>query len=343
MITNNKKEMKMKKAISFLLVVFSIVMLHSCSTTSQDVTIQGVPGTEIYSPEMQALGIIGQNSRLTLKISSKKYFPYLMSRNTGSNELVPFALDYKNHKYTGAIASAWIGCTAAWLGGTTAVVGAALKLGGGGDGYDTSMMAIGGGAFLLGASVGFPAYKRLDQKQYDCQYKYLPVQTTNQDIKFLPIKDDGYKKDASGEAHSSKSVSNKSDNPDGETTTVSRKRIVSTKHTIKNIGKLVAGTYTAKGSLKQNGDVIEEYVSIKINIQRIDNNNVYVDVLESGESFFNSKKQYSVKRNNNGYTLTMKGIPAATITIDVKGNISYHHPKVNIEGQIYLLEAKGTK
>lgn len=83
----------MKKIIGFFLVVFSIIMLQSC-TTSQKVTVQGIPGTEIYSPTMSKLGVIGPNAQVTFKISSDDYFSYLMSKNAGSDEFVPFALDY---------------------------------------------------------------------------------------------------------------------------------------------------------------------------------------------------------------------------------------------------------
>ena len=88
--------------------VFSIIMLQSC-TTSQKVTVQGIPGTEIYSPTMSKLGVIGPNAQVTFKISSDDYFSYLMSKNVGSNEFVPFALDYKNHRYIASHVLTWTG------------------------------------------------------------------------------------------------------------------------------------------------------------------------------------------------------------------------------------------
>lgn len=85
----------MKRLIEILGIVVCVILLHSC-TTSQKITVQGTPGTEIYSPAMERLGVVGPNGKVSFKISSDDYFSYLMSKNAGANELIPFALDYNN-------------------------------------------------------------------------------------------------------------------------------------------------------------------------------------------------------------------------------------------------------
>lgn len=115
------------------------------------------------------------------------------------------------------------------------------------------------------------------------------------------------------------------------------KTSVSTK-VIKDFGRLIEGTYIGYGSLLQNDNIVEKYEKINISVKRINKNTVSVDVFESGDAFFSSKTEYSIKKNADKYLMSLKGIPSAVISIDAQGNLVYHHPKVNIDGEIYTLE-----
>lgn len=334
----------MKKIIRFLLVTFSILLLGACST-SQKVTVQGVPGTEIYSPRMEKLGVVGSNAQVSFKISSDDYFSYLMSRNAGSNELVPFALDYKNHSYIGTHILEWTGYWIAGMGTVLAIAGGAACIGGDGDEIGGTLLAAGGGTALLGAAIGAPASARSNQTQYEHQYKYLSVQNTNQDFRFSQIVDLGYKKTLHSDdvretvASTSINLSNSA-----TSSTVARRKSSISKRTSNDNAKFVSGTYSGTGYLSQKGKIIEEYANAKVVVLRIDNNTVNVDVIESGESYFSTKSKYQVtKKGKNTYVLSLKGIPDAFITIDNAGHLTYIHPKVNIDGEIYTLNITATK
>lgn len=322
----------MKKIIRFLLMAFSVLLLGACST-SQKVTIQGIPGTEIYSPSMNRLGVIGSNAQVTLKISSDDYFAYLMSRNADSNELVPFALDYKNHGYVGTTATAYLGTIAAFGGYLST---AALS---------DDLVLVGSGVSLLGATCALPSCWRLGQTQYKHKYKYLSAQATNQDLRFAKIVDFGYKKTLQND-DVSETVAAKTINPNNSATssTVVRKKYSVSKRTLNDNAELVSGTYSGTGYLSQKNKTIEEYSNIKVVVLRIDNNTVNVDVIESGESYFSTKNKYlTKKKGKNTYVLSLNGIPDAFITIDKAGHLTYIHPKVNIDGEIYTLNITANK
>ena len=334
----------MQKTIIFFLVACCMILLHACST-SQKVTIQGVPGTEIYSPTMNKLGVIGSNAQVSFKISSDDYFSYLMSKNAGSNELVPFALDYKNHSYIGTHVLKWTGYWIAGMGAVMALGGGAACIGGDGDDIGGSLLAAGGGTMLLGAAVGMPADIRSNQTQYDHKYKYLSVQNTNQDLRFTQITDTGHNKYLHHRDYNETGIrTSGSPNVEEIPTTIAKRKTSVSKHTLNNYAKLVSGTYSGTGYLVQKGKVIEEYSAIKVVILRIDNSAVNIDVIENGESYFSTKTKYQVKKKGkNTYILSLVGISDAFITIDNVGHLTYIHPKVNIDGEIYTLNITASK
>lgn len=325
----------MKNILKIAFVVSLVMLLfHSCHT-SQKVTIGGLPGTEIYTPEMTKLAIVGADGKVTFKISSDAYYAYLMSRNPRTNELVPFALDYKYHSYAGTKIKAWLGSTMALAGYLCGPV----------IGKDDANIEIASyGIAVLATGVACPAFFRLNQTQYENKFKYLSFQTTNQDIRFLPISDTGHKRQLAGEEDISVSNPNKrSKVVSGATSSNVAKTLVS-KRTLGNYGNLLSGTYVGSGYLTQAGKVIEEYASIKVVVTRSDNNNVWIDVVEGGESFFSSKSLYQItKKGKNTYVLSLKEISDAYITIDANGALSYMHPKVNIDGELYTLNINAKK
>ena len=332
----------MKRLIELLGIVICVILLHSC-TTSQKITIQGTPGTEIYSPAMERLGTVSSNGKVSFKISSDDYFSYLMSKNAGANELIPFALDYKRHSFIGTQILKWTGYTVVAAGAFSALVGGIACIGGDGDEVGGPFLAAGGGAAALGAIIGMPADMRSNQTQYEHKYKYLSVQETNQDVHFTQIVDVGYRKTKHNYDNNAPHVSDRANNGSPSSTATRRKCSVS-KRTLNDNAKLVSGSYFGTGYLTQKGKVIEEYAKIKVVIARIDNNNVNIDVFENGESYFSKTNKYQVtKKGKNTYVLSLDGISDALITIDNAGHLTYIHPKVNIDGEIYTLNLTANK
>ena len=328
----------MKRLIEILGIVVCVILLHSC-TTSQKVTVQGTPGTEIYSPTMERLGVVGPNGKVSFKISRHSYYSYLMSKNAGANELVPFALDYKHCNNTLAGAASWLGVS---LAGAGALIGG-ISVAVGGD--TPELTATGAAVLGAGLLMAIPSDSYFKKTHEFDEYKYLKYQKTNQDFSFLPIKDVGYAKNMqdNGNMVSTPHVSDRANKVNTSSTATRRKSSVS-KRTLNGNAKLVSGSYFGTGYLTQKGKVIEEYAKIKVVILRIDNNNVNVDVFENGESYFSKTNKYQVtKKGKNTYVLSLDGISDALIIIDNAGHLTYIHPKVNIDGEIYTLNLTANK
>lgn len=328
----------MKRLIEILGIVVCVILLNSC-TTSQKVTVQGTPGTEIYSPTMERLGIVGPNGKVSFKISRHSYYSYLMSKNAGANELVPFALDYKHCNNTLAAAASWLGMSLAGAGALMGGISVAV----GGD--TPEITAIGAAMLGAGLLMAIPSTSYFKKTHEFDEFKYLKYQKTNQDFSFLPIKDMGYVKTMQDNDNMviTPHVSDKANNGSSSSTATRRKSSVS-KRTLNDNAKLVSGSYFGTGYLTQKGKVIEEYAKIKVVILRIDNNNVNVDVFENGESYFSKTNKYQVmKKGKNTYVLSLDGISDALITIDNAGHLTYIHPKVNIDGEIYTLNLTANK
>ena len=329
----------------FIFLVGTTFTLFSCST-SQTLTIEGLPGTEILTPGLKNLGTIGNNHKTKITIPSDDYYAFLLARSNGSKELVPFALDYKNKKYRGTKAQSAIGIGLG-VAGLFPMLTGAIMLCADEDVEETGVaMILGGtGVALAGFAIGGPAYARLDQAQYQYQYKYLSSQSTNEDFTFTRPTDNGFIRTVKNEPqHSEPQVENTEGTPAATSTGIRRRGKTSTAaRNLRDNGKQVAGTYIGTGRLILNGEEMENYTDIKVVIKRIDKNNVIVEVYENSEAFFNTGDKYSIKKAGNGqFTLSLIGIPSATITISKNKNMVYFHPKVNIDGEIYTLEIKAS-
>lgn len=171
-------------------------------------------------------------------------------------------------------------------------------------------------------------------------YKYYKNQSTNQDCRFVSFLDNGEEKNIAPTSFSDVTSTITKET----TSTIARRKSTVSKRTLNDYAKIVSGTYTGAGYLAQKGKVIEEYAKIKVVILRIDNNNVNVDVFENGESYFSKTNKYQVmKKGKNTYVLSLDGISDALITIDNAGHLTYIHPKVNIDGEIYTLNLTANK
>lgn len=327
----------MKRLIELLGIIVCVILLHSC-TTSQKITVQGTPGTEIYSPTMDRLGIVGSNGKVSLKISRHIYYSYLMSKNARANEFVPFALDYKHCNNTLAATVSYIGTATA----LTGVLLGGISLAVGGD--TPEITGVGAAMLGTGGLIAIPSTYYYLKTHGDDQFKYLNNQRTNQDFSFLPIKDTGYDKTSQNDENkylatpTSKKISSNS------SSTVARRKSSVSRRSLTDNANFVSGTYTGSGYLAQKGKVIEEYPTMKVVVLRIDNSSVNIDVIENGESYFNTKTKYQVKKKGkNTYVLSLDGISDAFITIDSAGHLTYIHPKVNIDGEIYTLNITANK
>lgn len=299
----------MNKYIQFLGMALVCICLTSCKGGVKKITIQGEPGSVIYSLGYKELGTIGSDGKAIVEIDHSPHTAFLLTRRPGEETAVPFALDYKYKGHAGRFTQTTFGLITC----PTLI---------------TIPMFINGADWL-----------------YVNKYRYLKNQTTNDAFRFLPIVDNGVRKEVGIPEAALMPESIVTPEEEGQaSSSVARSRSSKSSRTLKDYGKQVEGSYTCSGRLKQRGSVVESYSDVKIVITRIDKNNVYVDVKEGGESFFSSKGKYAIKKDvKGGFVLTLSGISTAVIKIDVEGRITYVHPKVNIDGDMYTLEANGNK
>lgn len=173
--------MKNIKFILFLLVTLLSTTLTSCSS-SQSFIVQGVPGTMITNPQNQQIAIIDNSGQAKIKMKRKQgYTHYLQTLTPGSNILVPFALDYKDHsRATGRDLETWAGGFIMGLGTVCGLTAGLMALGG-------DFSEAGGGAFLgagLGGLLvgGIIMGDGMSKDGIDYDYDYKKIQTTNADI-----------------------------------------------------------------------------------------------------------------------------------------------------------------
>ena len=87
----------MKKSILHYTLIGVFVVLSSCSIT-QEIKIEGKPGTSIYDSNGKMLSTIDYSGSTTITMDrQKKYDYFLQAKLPNSDILVPFALDYTNN------------------------------------------------------------------------------------------------------------------------------------------------------------------------------------------------------------------------------------------------------
>lgn len=317
-------------------------IMSSC-TTSQTITVHGTPGTEIYAPTMQKLAVVQNNGQADIKFQCDGYYAYLLSKRPDAEQLVPFALDYKKRNVTGTNIAKAGGYALSFAGSTVGLVGG-IGLASARDGDNTYLIPtiVGFGATFAGLAIGMPADFRMDQTQYEYRFKYLPSQITNEDIVFNPIVDNGIRKMETIPQKETE-LSNDKTVPASTTYSTAWGKSTASKRTIKDAAKLLAGTYIGGGVLGKSDNVVEKYDKVSVVLRRIDKNKVVVEVIESGEPFFNSETEYTIKKEGDKYVLSLSGIPSAYIKIASDGSLAYYHPKVNIDGEMYVLEVSAKK
>lgn len=333
------------KKTSIVYIIVACILLASCTTT-QKFNVAGTAGTEIYNSNMERVGVIGSNGKAKVTLPSDGYYAYLLSKSPNSNLLVPFALDYKKDRHIGTKVLAGTGYTLAGAGLVAAAVGA-IGIASGDDadmadgGFSSTMAVAGLGAALVGTAIGFPSSSRLNQTSYDYQFRYLSSQHANTDIQFRqPVFSEPYKNFEQQDNVAPSTTSQASSSSSVSSSTSKHRLSQKSSKTLRDYGKQTEGTYTGTGSLTKGGETIESYSNIVVKIVRVSKDMVTVNVVESdGSEFFESPTKYKVTKLKNGtFLLTNSEIHSATITIDQNGKLTYVHPKVNIDGDIYSLK-----
>lgn len=321
---------------SYIIMVMVVVAMFSSCSTTEKFYVSGTPNTKIYTPGYTHIATIGTNGKAKIEISSDNYYAFFLSKSPSSELYVPFALDYKKKGRWGTKFIAGTGMALVTAGLAAEIVGLAATLGGDED-VATPFFVGGAGVIGLGTVIGMPASSRLSQKSYEYQYQYLNNQQTNEDLRFTKaVFNEPFKGGSQ-----SQTVTASASTMVKEGTSVSKKRLSDkSSKTLKDYGKQTEGMYVGSGTLTQNGETIESYNGIKVNIERISKNEANVNVIESdGSEFFETPSRYKITKNKNGsYTLTHSSISAATITISKNGSLTYYHPKINIDGELYVLK-----
>lgn len=190
-MTTNKHKRFMKRIYLPFCIAVICCMLCACST-NQKVIVSGTPGTTIYTPSMKKLGTIGNEGKAQISVTKENYTPFLLSQQNGSDHLVPFALDFERKSSNLYFASSYLSCGIFAGGLGTFVVGCLADVG--------AVQAIGG----LSALVGLPGAGSIghwrNYAQYNNHFKYLPNQSTNNDFRFTPITDNGFRRQVASES-----------------------------------------------------------------------------------------------------------------------------------------------
>lgn len=316
----------------FLILIFSVTLI-SCSRT-QSFIVKGNPGTTIYTPEMDRKWTVQNDGNCKITIE-REYYPYLLSKNSNSELLVPFALDYKKENFIGNRIASGTGMLLFVSGLGTSAIGLGGYILSGGETAFQTIMLTGIGATLAGFPFGLLA--NMDLGQHSFRFKYLSEHNANDDLVFTPIVDNGTNKGI-GTSLSNKKVTNRE-----VKSSTAKSNVSKSSKTLNDYAKQISGTYIGKGNLIFEKEIIENYSNIKVVISREDKNTVAVSVIENnGDEFFTSINKYDVTKKGSRYTLTLQDIPSAKITINGK-QLKYNHPKVNIDNDIYTLDITATK
>ena len=303
----------MRKLFYIKIFLLISLILVSCGAP-QRIVVSGNPGTSIYTPYKLELAKIGEDGKVKVVINGNTYYPFLLSKEADSDTYIPFGLDYKKHSYSGCK-------TAYWFSGLTCFT-------------------------MVTLPIVMETQGRLNQLDHGYQYKYLPEHLTNEDMSFTHPKievvdfvaseiDKAETKNKQAEVVEKEKASSKSTKSFGSKSTKS----------FKDYSTVLAGEYVGNGTLSINGNVIEKYANIIVELHRIDNKKVAVQVGEAnGVEFFGEASSYSVRKNSDGtFSLVHNDVSVATIKIDGNSKLVYLHPRVNIDGDMYTLKITANK
>lgn len=155
-----------------------MIVLSSCNTT-QTFIVHGTPGTVISNKNNVQMAVVDQTGLAKITLDRHDgYQHFLLAQAPGSNVMVPFALDYKDHSRDFQI-SLCKGTALFFLisGAATSVAGLI--------GFGTGDSAIGvpltfGGLGVMALGIPFSIIGSRDPIEYD--YDFQKVQSTNNNL-----------------------------------------------------------------------------------------------------------------------------------------------------------------
>lgn len=277
----------------------SIFIFVFSSCSPQNFWVYGNEGTEIYNAEKEKLATISNEGKVKISLKNNDYHTFLLAKTPQSSDYVPFAIDYKKMNLAFYYS---IGIIPPIYLFVTIPVGCAKGM------------------------------------EFNRGFSVLKEQNANSDIHFTdPVYTESYKEisENSNTSISNRRIKETDDMTRDESNGVQTQKSL---RTLRNYANEVEGEYIGTGKLLLDGNVIETYSMIKVILKVVSKNMVSVQVVESGESFFDSADNYTVTKDKDGnYLLKHINIESATINISNTHKLFYEHPNVNIENQIYTL------
>lgn len=329
----------MKNTKIFLSILLSSLIMLSCKS-SQTITVHAAPGTKIYTPaDMQnPVGSVSNSGKLKVKLSVKPYFGYLLAEAPQSSLKVPFGLDYKDNKYVLNALTGMLGTTFGSIMLSTGIIFSA-------DNPTTGIGLAAGGALLTAAGIkSFCSMPSFDGWQANSGFAYEKNQNAIQDIPMSTSVERNDPPRLTEKTYTPEKISRKKAISGASAPTTPTQKASKAKKSRTDFGTAVAGDYTGSGTLKSARTAVESYGNILVSIVRINASTVRVRVIESGEEFFESPMDYTVKRQKDGtYLLTLPDIPSAKITLTPDHKLTYIHGKVNIDNELYTLSINARK
>ena len=293
----------------------------SCSST-QTISIHGKPNTTIYSSDKKVIATIPDSGITDISLSKNNTYHLLLSQEENSDTFIPLGLDFELNTTKNKIKTALL-----YISGTCFVTGAMVWA-------ISEVNWILGACLLYTGMVTTPIIELTNNTTQGVHsFKYLPEQTTNQDIVFTPLKQTAdYKTLDKSPYNASQQKAN----------TERRKFNSGGSQSNKDPMSVITGTYSGKGELLDGSDVIEEYTDLSIVIKKKSENTVSVEVLASdGYSYFDEEMIYSVNRQDNQYVLKQKGSNSRIVIKN--GNLSYTNHNINDGDMVYTLKINANK
>lgn len=328
----------MKNTKIFLGILLSSLIMLSCKS-SQTITVHAAPGTKIYTPaDMQnPVGSVSNSGKLKVKLSVKPYFGYLLAEAPQSSLKVPFGLDYKDTKYVLNVLTGTFGTTFGSIMLSTGIIFSA-------DNPTTGIGLAAGGALLTAAGIKSLCSMPFDGWQALSGFTYEKNQNAIQDIPMSTSVERNDPPRLTEKTYTPEKISRKKAISGASAPTTPTQKASKAKKSRTDFGAAVAGDYTGSGTLKSGRTTVESYGNVLVSIVRINASTVRVRVIESGEEFFESPMDYTVKRQKDGtYLLTLPDIPSAKITLTPDHKLIYIHDKVNIDSEIYTFSITARK
>ena len=163
----------MKKYIYNTFVLAMVVLMASCNSMV-NLTVNGTPGTKIYTPEKEFVGTIDNSGKAKVRFESGTAF--LLSTAPGYENYIPFGLDYKNHHKGDALKTVeYLSYGIAMFGTTLSAVGIIAGA------VDITLM--GAGMLGVGAIAGLGcAVPSINKHHFAHGYKYLSGICSNEDL-----------------------------------------------------------------------------------------------------------------------------------------------------------------